>query len=591
MNAPFCRALLASCLIVVALAACRANGTSEPHLDANPEAATGYTDKPLVRARHYMAATATPAATQAAVDMLARGGSAVDATIAAQMVLTLTEPQSSGIGGGALLLHYAAKSGDVAFIDGRETAPAGSTSDLFMNGSRPLRFMDAVNSGKSVGVPGVLRALQLAHDKYGKLPWATLFQPAIALAAGGFEVSPRLAALIASNPGLARQPAARAYFYHVDGRPRQAGETLRNPALAQTLRLIADRGADVFYHGALAREMVAAVSGDARPGSLAMADLAGYRARERTALCTPYRIYIVCGAAPPSSGGIAIAQMLGILAHTPIASEAPDSLASVHYFSEAGRLAYADRDRYVADPDFVDVPVAALVAPAYLAQRAALISPTRSMGRAAPGEPVPGLLSRSGLDDTPELPSTSHLSIVDADGNAVSMTTTIEQAFGSKLMVGGFLLNNELTDFALSPRDAQGRTVLNRVEPGKRPRSTMAPTIVLENTPSGTRLRLVVGAPGGTAIVNYVAKTLLANLDWGLDVQAATALANRGSRNGATELESGTSLAALVPALAALGHHVTLHEFPSGVHAVEVLPDGSLAGAADPRREGMAMGR
>jgi gamma-glutamyltranspeptidase/glutathione hydrolase len=283
--------------------------------------------------------------------------------------------------------------------------------------------------------------------------------------------------------------------------------------------------------------------------------------------------------------------MLGILAHTPIATTAPNSAESVHYFAEAGRLAYADRDRYVADPDFVDVPVQALVAPAYLAKRAALISPTRSMGHADPGEPVIGLLQRSGLDDTPALPSTTHLSIVDSDGNAVSMTSTIEQAFGSKLMVGGFLLNNELTDFALSPRDAQGRPVANRVEPGKRPRSTMAPTIVLEKTATGTRLRLVVGSPGGTAIVNYVAKTVLANLDWGLDVQAAAALPNRGSRNGPTELESGTSLESLVPALVAMGHHVTLHEFPSGVHAIEVLPDGSLAGGADPRREGTAMGR
>lgn len=560
--------------------------------DTNPEAGTGYTAKQAVVARDYVAVTAHPAASQAAADMLARGGSAVDAAIAAQMVLTLTEPQSSGIGGGAFLLLYDATERHVRFIDGRETAPAASGPALFADGPTTLGFMQAVNSGRSVGVPGVLRALELAHRQSGKLPWKQLFGPAIDLADRGFVVSPRLASLVAGNAALREQAAARAYFFDGDGQPLRIGQTLRNPALAATLRRVADHGADAFYEGELAQAMVDAVAGHALPGSLSLQDLREYRAIERDPVCAPYRMFRVCGASPPSSGGIALLQMLGVASHTPLRTVSPDSVDAVHWFAEAGRLAYADRDRYVADPAFVHVPTEALIAPDYLARRAADLSPSRSMGKALPGEPEPALRASRGQDDTPELPSTTHLSIVDADGNAVSMTSTIEQAFGSKLMVGGFLLNNELTDFSLSPVDARGRPVANRVQAGKRPRSTMAPTIVLERQPGqAERLRLVIGAPGGSAIVNYVAKTVVANLDWGLDIQAAIDLPHRGSRNAATELERSSSLESLIPALRARGHHVTLHEFPSGLHGVEVLPDGRLRAGADPRREGTAVGQ
>jgi len=581
--------LLAAGLAAGACAA--ASVPAAPEFDANPEAQTAYQPKQAVMGRRFMAAAAHPLATAAAYRVLERGGSAIDAAIAAQMMLGLVEPQSSGLGGGAFLLYYDARQDRVTVFDGRETAPAAASDDRFMQGSRPMRFGDAVDNGRSVGVPGMLRALELAHRRHGRLPWRTLFDDAIERARHGFPVSQRLAALLRGNDRLAAQPAARAYFFHADGSPRREGELLRNPELARTMTRIARGGADAFYRGPLAHAMAAAVRAHVRPGDLSAQDLAGYAAHERAALCRPYLVYTVCGAPPPSSGGLTVLQMLALLDRTPIARAAPDSLAAVHYFSEAGRLAYADRDRYVADPDFVDVPVQALLDPAYLARRSALIPADRSMGRAAPGEPRPGALDRHGADDTPALPSTTHLSIVDAQGNAVSMTASIEQAFGSKIFVGGFLLNNELTDFALSPRDGRGVPVANRVEPGKRPRSTMAPTIVLRAGGATPRLRLVVGSPGGSAIANYVAQVLLADLVWGLDIQTAIDLPHYGSRNHATELESGSALESLAPALRAMGHPVAFSSLPSGLHGIEILSNGLLRAGADPRREGTALGR
>lgn len=442
-------------LACAALATAVRAAAPDPGIDPNPEAQTAYLPKQAVMGRQFMAATAHPLATQAAYRVLERGGSAVDAAIAAQMMLGLVEPQSSGLGGGAFLVHYDARQDRVTVFDGRETAPAAADASRFMQGTRPMRFDDAVDSGKSVGTPGLLRALELAHRRHGRLPWRSLFDDAIDRARQGFPVSQRLAALLRDNGRLAAQPAARAYFFHTDGSAVREGERLRNPELARTMTRIAREGADAFYRGPLARAMVEAVRAHARPGDLSTGDLARYEARERAALCGPYQAYVVCGAPPPGSGGLAVLQMLALLDATPIAQARPVSLAAVHYFSEAGRLAYADRDRYVADPDFVDVPVAALLDPAYLARRSALIAADRSMGRAEPGEPVRGALARHGADDTPALPSTTHLSIVDAQGNAVAMTSTIEQAFGSKILVAGFLLNNELTDFALSPRDAR----------------------------------------------------------------------------------------------------------------------------------------
>ncbi|NMG36915.1 gamma-glutamyltransferase [Azoarcus sp. TTM-91] len=557
-----------------------------PAADASrhPEPATAAVAKELVRAQRHMVVAAHPLAAQAGLAMLRQGGSAVDAGIAMQLVLNLVEPQSSGIGGGGFLLHWRAADKRLSVIDGRETAPATAREDRFAPEGRALPFRAAMNSGLSVGTPGLLRALELAHRQHGRLPWAALLAPAIKLAEEGFPVSPRLHALIAATPELAEQPAAAAYFLDGDGRPLPIGHRLRNPALAEVLRRVAVEGADAFYRGAIADDIVAAVQAHPRPGDLAAADLAAYRALEREPLCGNYRGYRLCGPPPPSSGPLAVLQMLGMLEPQPMARLAPDSAPAVHYFAEAGRLAYADRERYVADPDFVAVPVAGLLAADYLATRAALISPRRSMGRAAPGRPA-GVVLAVGEDATAEQPSTSHLVAVDGEGNALSMTTTIEAAFGSKIFVRGFLLNNQLTDFSLPPRDAEGRPIANRVQPGKRPRSAMAPMMVFR----GEQPYLLIGSPGGSAIINYVAKTLVGVLDWGLDVQQAIALPNMGSRNRQTELERGTARASLADELRALGHTVSVGDQPSGLHGI-LIDERGLSGGADPRREGVALG-
>jgi len=552
--------------------------------DINPEAATGLTRRELVRASHYMAVSANPLATRAGAAILAQGGNAVDAAIAMQMVLTLVEPQSSGIGGGAFLVMYDPKAGNVRTFDGRETAPAAARSDRFMSGGKAMAFQDAVNNGRSVGVPGVLAMLEMVHRGHGRLAWPRLFAPAIELAEQGFAVSPRLHGLLQKNEHLRAQPAAAAYFYDSQGEAWPVGYVLRNPALAMTLRAIAAGGAQAFYKGAIADDIVQAVTGHPHPGDMTQADLAGYQAKERPALCMPYKAYELCGMPPPSSGPLAVMQMLGILQHTAIAGLEPDSLASVHLFAEAGRLAYADRDFYVADPDFEKVPVDSMLDPRYLALRADLIQPGQSMGRAPPGDPA-GMRAVRGRDGSPELPSTSHMVAADRDGMVVSMTSSIETAFGSKIFVDGFLLNNELTDFSLVDVDAQGRQVANRVEPGKRPRSSMAPMVVLKEG----KPYMAIGSPGGAAIINYVAKTLLGVLDWKLDIQQAIDLPNRGSRNRFTELEKGTSLHALAGPLRAMGHEVREIEFPSGLHGVVLTPEG-LQGGADPRREGVAAG-
>lgn len=553
--------------------------------DRNPEAASGSTSRDLVRAPHYMMVSANPLATDAGDQMLRQGGSVVDAAIATQLVLNLVEPQSSGIGGGAFMVVYSAKTGRIQTYDSRETAPAAARPDRFQDANgKPLPFAQSVNNGMSVGVPGLLRGLELAHKEAGKLPWATLFQPAIKLAEDGFAVSPRLYTLVAGNKALPQQAAAAAYFYAPDGSPWPVGHVLKNPAFAATLRAVAEHGADAFYQGDIARDIVAAVHGHAMPGDLTLDDLASYRAKTREPVCGAYRGYQLCGMAPPSSGPLAVLQMLGELEQYPIATFAPNSVKAVHYFSEAGRLAFADRDFYVADPDFVNVPVRALLNPAYLRAQGALIQPDRSMKVALPGDPE-GKLLTLGRDNALELPSTSHLVAVDAEGNALSMTTTIESEFGSKIFVRGFLLNNEMTDFSSSFKDPEGRLVANRVEPGKRPRSAMAPIIILRDG----KPVMLVGSPGGSAIINYVAKTIVGVLDWKLDIQTAIALPNMGSRNKETELEKGTALEALAPELEAMGHPVRITEFPSGIHGIVIDANG-LQGGADPRREGLAKG-
>lgn len=557
-----------------------------------PEGPSGFTEKKVALGTRYMAAAAHPLAAAAGRDILRMGGSAVDAAIAMQMVLNVVEPQSSGIGGGGFLVHYDASTRTITTYDGRETAPMAAGPDLFLDADgKPLPFAEASVGGIAVGVPGLLRMLELAHKAHGRLPWARLFEPAVRIANDGFPVSPRLHKLIAEDKQLAEYPATAAYFYDKDGKPRAVGERLVNEPLAETLRIVAAGGADAFYTGAIARDIVAAVqTTGARPGRLTLGDLAGYQAVQRDPVCGIYRIYRVCGMGPPSSGGIAIVQALGVLDRFDLKSLAANSVAAVHLISEASRLAFADRNYYVADPAFVDVPVEGLTQPRYLRQRARLVSIEQTMGRAEPGRPEGITLDRRQRRDmTIELPGTTHISAVDAAGNAVALTSSIEQAFGSRVFVRGFLLNNQLTDFAFTPR-AGTRTVPNRVEPGKRPRSSMAPTIVTDRT---GQLVLTVGSPGGARIIPYVLQTLVATLDWGLDIQAAISLPHHANLNGPIELERGTPITALAGELRGLGHTVEIKPLTSGLQGIAVVRHGDavqLMGGADPRREGEALG-
>jgi gamma-glutamyltranspeptidase/glutathione hydrolase len=540
--------------------------------------------QPAAGAKRYMVAAAHPLAVDAGVEALRAGGSALDAAIAVQLVLGLVEPQSSGIGGGAFLLHWSENEQRVRSYDGRETAPAAARPDRFLGAAgKPLAFMDAAASGISVGVPGVLRMLELAHRRHGRIAWAKLFAPAIQLAEAGFPMPPRLYRLLQQESALRNSPAARALYYGVDDRPRPVGTAITNPEYAATLRAIAAFGADAFYAGAIAEDMVRAVGMHPRPGDLSLADLQSYRAIERAPVCGRYRARRICGMGPPSSGSVALLQMLGVLERSGFERAAPNSELAAHLFAEAGRLAYADRARYLADPDFVPQPVEGLLEPAYLDARARLIG-ERSMGHAVPGTPR-GAPSALGEVLQEHSVGTSHVSIVDARGDAVAMTSSIEGAFGSRIMVRGFLLNNQLTDFAFVPAEG-ARALANRVEPGKRPRSSMAPTLVFGRD---GRLEMTLGSPGGSAIINYVAKTLVAMLDWRLDAQSAVALPNFGSRNGPTEIERGTAYETLAPALRERGHDIRLLELTSGLHAIERVP-GGWRGGADPRRDGVARG-
>ena len=539
------------------------------------------------RAERYMISAANPLAARAGLEILRAGGSAVDAAIAAQMVLNLVEPQSSGIGGGGFMLHYDAETRRVTAYDGRETAPAAVTPELFLDaGGAPLGFWDAVIGGRSVGVPGLLSMLALAQRDHGRLPWARLFARAIDLAESGFAVSPRLHELIAGAKGLDTFDAAGDYFFTPDGAPLAIGARRANPAFATTLRTIARQGVAPFYEGAIAADIVAAVRRAKRnPSVMTAEDMAGFEARALEPVCADYRAWRVCGMGPPSSGAVATLQTLGILNAFDLAALAPGSADAVHLISEASRLAFADRARYLADDAFVDVPVRGLLDPEYLARRAALIDPARSMGTAEAGDPPwrEGRLGDPG--DGREGPSTSHLSVVDAAGNAVSMTSSIESAFGSRLMVRGFMLNNQLTDFAFRPA-VDGAPVANRVGPGKRPRSSMAPTMVFDGE---GKLVFVVGSPGGSRIIGYVVQALVAALDWRLDVQQALDLPHHVNRNGPTDLEAATDLVSIEAELAARGHDVRRRRLTSGLHAIAVTEAG-LEGGADPRREGVALG-
>ena len=535
-----------------------------------------------------MVVAAHPLASAAGLRTLAAGGSAVDAAIAAQLVLAVVEPQSSGIGGGGFLLSYDGER--VRAWDGRETAPAAADESLFLDaGGKPLPFFDAVVGGRSVGVPGLLRMLEAAHRRDGRLPWARLFADAIALAENGFPIGPRLHKLLQDERFLRSDPAARALYYEADGSAKPVGTVLRNPELAATLKQLAADGAGALHAGGLAASIVAAVNGHpTNPGRMTAEDLAGYRAIERDPLCANFRRWRVCGMPPPSSGGLAVAQMLGILAAgelTPFASpDGAPSVEAIHRFSETGRLAFADRNRYVADTDFVPLP-RGLLDESYLRQRAALIG-ERSMGSATAGTPTGAPLGWiDGYDR--EVPATTHLSVVDAAGHAVSLTSSIEHAFGARVMVRGFLLNNQLTDFSFAPRDADG-LVANRVAGGKRPRSSMSPTLVFDR--EAGRLELVTGSPGGPFIIGYVARTLVDMLVAGAAPDAALARPHFGSRNGPTELEAGRFDAATVKALEGRGHAVREMPMTSGLSVIRRHPQGWI-GAADPRREGEAHGQ
>jgi gamma-glutamyltranspeptidase/glutathione hydrolase len=557
--------------------------------DGAPERPSGWTEKRPVESRHFMVAAANPLAVDAGYRILKAGGSAVDAAIAVQLVLGLTEPQSSGLGGGAFLLAHDAKTHRLVAYDGRETAPAAATSERFLGADgKPLALADAIVGGRSVGVPGTVRLLETAHRKHGRLPWATLFAPAIGLAENGFAVSPRLYTLLAVEKNL--QDRAKAYFLDADGKPHAVGAILRNPAYAATLRRLAKEGAAAFYSGEMAEDIVDTVRRHpTNPGDMTQADLANYRVKVREPVCDAYRRYRICGMPLPSSGGVTVLQILKLIEPYDVKAMGPGSFWSVHFLSEAGRLAYADRAVYEADPDFYRAPTG-LLDDNYLRTRSQLIATTGSLRRASAGAPPsrasPARKVAWGRDAALEFPSTSHISVVDRQGNAVAMTTTIEDGFGSRLMTkSGFLLNNELTDFSFLPVD-DGKPVANRVEPGKRPRSAMAPTIVYD---AAGRVFMVVGSPGGSAIINYVAKTLIGVIDWGLDPQAAIALPNVGSRNGPTELEAGTPAVALAPKLRALGHEVEVLDHTSGIQAIVRTKRGWIGGA-DPRREGVVKG-
>ena len=548
-----------------------------------PEGDTGYEPKQAAVASRFMVVAANPLAVDAGVEMLRAGGTAVDAAIAVQLVLGLVEPQSSGIGGGLFLLHWDEKQRAARSYDGREAAPAAAKPERFIDAlGRPMDRYAAVVSGLSVGVPGALRALELAHRRHGKLAWARLFEPAIALARDGFPMPRRLHLLLARERFLRGDPAARVLYYAADGSPYPVGTKIVNTAYAQTLATLAASGPDAFYRGPVATDIVAAVRGHVRPGDLSAEDLARYAAIERDPVCGAYRGRRVCGMAPPSSGGVTVLEMLGLLERSGFDRAAPGSERALHLFAEAGRLAYADRLRYIADPGFVRQPVAGLLDPAYLDSRAKLIG-ERAMGAAHAGRPQ-GALALADAPDT-ELAGTSHVSIVDAEGNAVGMTTTIETQFGSRIMVRGFLLNNQMTDFALSP-EFEGRAAANRVEGGKRPRSSMAPTFVFDRE---GRLQVVLGSPGGAAIINYVAKALVGILDWGMDVQAAVSLPNFGAAYGPTFIERGSVYEDLADALEQRGHIINFSTQTSGLHGIERIA-GGWRGGADPRREGVARG-
>ena len=614
-NSLFSAGTVAAALFACGLAGCATGLKYE--IPTQPEGESASISKPGWATHTSAVAAANPLAADAGRQVLRAGGSAIDAAIAVQMVLTLVEPQSSGIGGGAFLMHFDGKTTQA--FDGREVAPAKATPSLFLNAEgKPMAFIDAVVGGRSVGVPGAVAMLALAHQQHGKLPWSALFLPAITLAEQGFAVSPRMAGLLANEANLKNDPVAANYFYDQQGKPWPVGHHLRNPELAEVLRDIAKLGPDALHKGELAKAIVQKVQKHpSNPGSLSESDLAAYRPLIREPLCFDYaapvsgtasaatsassRVYRLCGMPPPSSGALAIGQILGLLQHTPAASQklvsGQPNADWLHLYTEAARLAFADRAQFVADPQFVAAPGGnwhSMLRSGYLAERAKAIDIAgKSMNSAKPGNPGAQSLSYAPMPDQMEY-GTSHISVVDAYGNALAMTTTIEDGWGARMMVnrgaglaGGFLLNNQLTDFSFAPTGSDGQPIANRVEPGKRPRSSMSPTLVFDKATQ--QFVLSAGSPGGALIIHYTAKTLYGILNWGLNSQDAINLPNFGSNNGPTLLEAKRFDAATVTSLTDRGHKITEMPMPSGLQAIERTSTGFFGGA-DPRREGVVLG-
>ena len=583
-----CSALFRASVVTLALSSCFIFGANAKQARevGEPEAATGYVEKQAFEAKDYMVVAANPYASWAGKNILDKGGSAIDAAVAVQSMLSLVEPQSSGIGGGAFILYWDNKNKVLHTFDGRETAPKAVNSHWFIQGNKPMRWIDAVVGGKSVGVPGAVKALEMAQKEFGKLPWNTLFDDTIKTAEDGFKVSPRLAKLVALDyhPGLKTFPASSTYFFPA-GLPLKEGTVKKNKKLAKTLKGIAEKGSDYLLKGEVAEKIVKAVnSAEINPGQMTLEDLASYEPVKREPVCGLYHEKRICGMAPPSSGGVNVYQILKMLEGFDLSQYAPDSVEFANLYTQASALSYADREKFIADSDFTNLPFAAMINTAYLERRAESISVDKEWRRKRAGNPYAD--ANVALGTSMELPNTSHVSIVDKEGNAVSMTTSIEFMFGSGIMVEGFLLNNQLTDFSFSPTKNRF-PVPNRAEPGKRPRSAMSPTMVFDKEGN---LEVVVGSPGGSRIVSYVAQTLIGVLDFGLDIQQAINLPKITNRNDYTALEKGTPIAELEAPLKALGHNVKVVDLNSGLHGIQ-FKSGKLIGGADPRREGIAVGR
>lgn len=554
-----------------------------------PEMATGTSDKQLVKAKDWMVTAANPEATQAGAEVLARGGNAVDAMVAVQLMLGLVEPQSSGIGGGSFLVYWDSKKQRLTTYDGRETAPSAANEDLFLDkNGKPLKFYDAVVGGRSVGTPGTVKLLWDVHQKYGALDWDEVVLPIAQKAEQGFTISERLSMLIENDVDfLTRHPTTAAYFLNKDGTPKTQGTLLKNPDYAQTLRTIAEKGSDGFYKGPVATAIVNAVQKEAasNPGKLSLADLANYQVKNRQAVCAPYKQYDVCGMGPPSSGALTLGQILMLTEPFKLNELGSNNPTSWQILADASRLAFADRGLYMADSDFFDVPVKGLLDQEYIAERSALITPNEALQKVSAGSPPAVKTVQLAQDQAIELPSTTHFNIVDSQGNVISMTSSIENVFGSRVMAAGFLLNNELTDFSFVANQ-DGKPVANRVEANKRPRSSMAPTIVMHDD----KPYLAIGSPGGSRIIGYVAQSIIAHVDWGMDIQQAIDQPRMINRFGAMDVEINTPLADYAQQFEAMGYSVNKRELNSGLHAIRITETG-LEGAADPRREGVALGK